>query len=117
MTLGNGGRPYDLYQVPVSGGLPIKMVALDNSKRPFTPPFAQLIKVSHRQPNSSTTKDQDSTSSANRKESDFMRDSLERLSDPRKSGTKEYIYDAKLKCYYDPETNEYFEDVRGTLLT
>jgi hypothetical protein len=38
---------YDLYQVPVSGGLPIKMIALDNSKRPFTPPFAQLIKVSH----------------------------------------------------------------------
>jgi hypothetical protein len=31
---------YDLYQVPVSGGLPIKMVALDPSKRPFTPPFA-----------------------------------------------------------------------------
>ena len=56
-------------------------------------------------------------SSAKRKDSEFMRDSLERLSDPRKSGTKEYIYDAKLKCYYDPETNEYFEDVRGTLLT
>ena len=34
------GKPYDMYQVPVSGGLPIKMVALDVSKRPFTPPFA-----------------------------------------------------------------------------
>jgi hypothetical protein len=22
---------------------------------------------------------------------------------------KEYIYDTKLKCYLDPETNEYFE--------
>lgn len=32
---------YDLYQAPVSGGLPIKMVAMDNiSRRPFTPPFA-----------------------------------------------------------------------------
>lgn len=31
---------YGYYQPPVSGGLPIKMVALDNSRRPFTPPFA-----------------------------------------------------------------------------
>lgn len=22
---------------------------------------------------------------------------------------KQYIYDAKLNCYYDPHTNEYFE--------
>ena len=48
-----GGDPhrvygdYDLYQVPLNGGLPIKMIALDNNRRPFTPPFAQLIKVSH----------------------------------------------------------------------
>ena len=22
---------------------------------------------------------------------------------------KQYVYDAQLKCYFDPETNEYFE--------
>lgn len=49
-----GYRDYDLYQVPVSGGLPIKMVALDVQKRPFTPPFAQLIKVSHSSVNQSS---------------------------------------------------------------
>ena len=77
------------------------MVALDSSKRPFTPPFAQLIKVSHRhQAEPSTTTNEKTPSQTS--------------NDPRSSGTKEYIYDAKLKCYYDPETNEYFQDVRLT---
>ena len=25
-----------------------------------------------------------------------------------KQEKRQYIYDEKLKCYYDPETNEYF---------
>jgi hypothetical protein len=37
---GSGSKGYEFYQPPVSGGLPIKMTALDSSKRPFTPPFA-----------------------------------------------------------------------------
>ena len=32
----------DFYQVPSQGGIPIKMTF---EKRPFTPPFAQLIKM------------------------------------------------------------------------
>lgn len=36
---------YDLYQPPISGGIPIK-IALDNARRPFTPPFSQLLKMS-----------------------------------------------------------------------
>lgn len=34
----------DLYQIPISGGVPIKL-AFDSSRRPFTPPFQQLIKL------------------------------------------------------------------------
>ena len=33
----------DLYQIPISGGVPIKLDM--NSSRPFTPPFAQLVKM------------------------------------------------------------------------
>ena len=39
---GGGGADTDgdeLYQVPSSGGIPLK-VAFANSRRPFTPPFA-----------------------------------------------------------------------------
>ena len=32
----------DLYQVPMTGGVPIK-IGLES--RPFTPPFAQLVKM------------------------------------------------------------------------
>ncbi len=48
-----------------------------------------------------------------------MRDSLDNLdvrSTPeekkmavRPKNKKQYVFDAKLNCYYDPETNEYFE--------
>lgn len=31
----------DFYQVPVAGGVPIRLT-IDNSRRPFTPPFVQL---------------------------------------------------------------------------
>lgn len=31
----------DFYQVPVAGGVPAKLT-IDNSRRPFTPPFVQL---------------------------------------------------------------------------
>lgn len=33
----------DLYQIPISGGIPIKLDM--NSARPFTPPFAQLVRM------------------------------------------------------------------------
>ena len=135
-----GGLPrgtygdYDLYQMPISGGLPIKMIALDNSKRPFTPPFAQLIKISNtgsvnssriiNQPSGSSTTNTNrqgnpSLRGGNRQE-DLLRDSLDNLdirSTPKDSSQKggaddnkkQYVYDSKLRCYYDPETNEYFE--------
>ena len=35
---------YDLYQPPICGGIPLK-IALDNARRPFTPPFSQLFKM------------------------------------------------------------------------
>ena len=31
----------DFYQVPVAGGVPIRLT-IDNSRRPYTPPFVQL---------------------------------------------------------------------------
>ena len=33
----------DFYQVPVAGGVPIKLT-IDNTRRPFTPPFVQLTR-------------------------------------------------------------------------
>jgi len=32
----------DFYQIPITGGIPVKLTF---EKRPFTPPFAQLIKM------------------------------------------------------------------------
>ena len=34
----------DFYQVPITGGVPVKLT-IENQRRPFTPPFAQLVKV------------------------------------------------------------------------
>ena len=34
----------DFYQVPIQGGIPVQLT-IENGRRPFTPPFAQLIKV------------------------------------------------------------------------
>ena len=34
----------DFYQIPITGGVPIKLT-IENSRRPFTPPFAQLVKL------------------------------------------------------------------------
>ena len=39
INTGNADGDNDLYQAPISGGIPIK-IALDNARRPFTPPFA-----------------------------------------------------------------------------
>ena len=75
---------YDLYQPPICGGIPLK-IALDNARRPFTPPFSQLFKMSQ-----------------------SKQDKPERKYNPT-TGKKEYIYDTKLNCYYDPDTKEYFE--------
>lgn len=38
-----------------------------------------------------------------------IRDSLDNLDICSTPKEKQLIYDAKLKCYYDPETDEYFE--------
>jgi hypothetical protein len=53
------------------------------------------------------------------RQEDPLRDSLDNLdirSTPKDYSDKEgdnkkkqFIYDSKLRCYYDPETNEYFE--------
>ena len=37
----------DFYQVPITGGIPVKLTF---EKRPFTPPFAQVIKMQACQP-------------------------------------------------------------------
>lgn len=37
-----GETTSDFYQVPITGGIPVKLTF---EKRPFTPPFAQLIKM------------------------------------------------------------------------
>lgn len=34
----------EFYQIPIGGGLPVKLT-IENSRRPFTPPFAQLSKM------------------------------------------------------------------------
>ena len=34
----------DFYQVPIQGGIPVQLT-IENGRRPFTPPFAQLIRV------------------------------------------------------------------------
>ncbi len=39
----------DLYQVPINGGIPIKVAFRDSSRRPFTPPFQQIVKMQQRQ--------------------------------------------------------------------
>lgn len=41
----------EFYQIPISGGLPVKLT-IDNSRRPFTPPFAQLTKINAQKPDS-----------------------------------------------------------------
>ena len=41
----------EFYQIPITGGLPIKL-NIDNSRRPFTPPFAQLSKMNNQKPDS-----------------------------------------------------------------
>ena len=33
----------DFYQVPIQGGIPVQLT-IENGRRPFTPPFAQLIR-------------------------------------------------------------------------
>ena len=37
----------DFYQVPLAGGVPIKLT-IDNSRRPYTPPFVQLSRKTDR---------------------------------------------------------------------
>lgn len=38
-----------------------------------------------------------------------IRDSLDNLDIRSTPKEKQLVYDAKLKCYYDPQTDEYFE--------
>lgn len=38
-----------------------------------------------------------------------LRDSLDNLDIRSTPKEKQLVYDAKLKCYYDPQTDEYFE--------
>ena len=40
----NDTQTSEFYQIPISGGLPVKLT-IENSRRPFTPPFAQLTKI------------------------------------------------------------------------
>jgi len=63
-----------------------------------------LIKVSHSASGSSTT-----NTRLSEKNVDILRDSLENLEPEGKNLKRQYIYDEKLKCYIDPETDEYFE--------
>jgi hypothetical protein len=37
----------DFYQVPLAGGVPIRLT-IDNSRRPYTPPFVQLSRKTDR---------------------------------------------------------------------
>ena len=34
----------EFYQVPIQGGIPVQLT-FENGRRPFTPPFAQLVRV------------------------------------------------------------------------
>lgn len=47
----------DLYQIPISGGVPIKL-KIDSSIRPFTPPFSQIIKMQRTQLQNSSRKEE-----------------------------------------------------------
>lgn len=45
---GNDEDEFDLYQAPVSGGIPIRLcynIDSSQTKRPFTPPFQQIVKM------------------------------------------------------------------------
>eukprot|EP00347_Sterkiella_histriomuscorum_P008665 403344229 len=179
---------YELFQAPINGGVPIRLIyQIDNStsqKRPFTPPFQQIVKMQQLGINGINSKlstqrkdellqqtyviknpieeeiDQQfniipdrqnkTTNNSNHGSEDpILRDSLERdsssqfsaqtpipnkLQNPSQNSNsqtshttnissqnininnndpqnkkKQLIYDTQLKCYYDPETNEYFE--------
>ena len=40
----------DFYQVPIQGGIPVQLTIENGGRRPFTPPFAQLIRVVNKPP-------------------------------------------------------------------
>ena len=40
----NDTQTSDFYQIPIQGGIPVQLT-IENGRRPFTPPFAQLVKV------------------------------------------------------------------------
>ena len=39
----------DLYQIPINGGIPIKVAFGENNRRPFTPPFQQILKMQQKE--------------------------------------------------------------------
>ena len=39
----------EFYQVPIQGGIPVQLT-IENGRRPFTPPFAQLVRVNKKPP-------------------------------------------------------------------
>lgn len=98
---------YDLYQIPISGGIPVK-IAIDNGRRPFTPPFQQILRQQQQQMNS--------RQSSRKEEILQTKPILEEhdLGAKDKGEKMQLLYDAKLNCYYDPERQEYFE-LKGPL--
>ena len=72
--------------MPLEGGILVKGTIVEQGRRPFTPPFAQLVQEQQRKLETKVTPD-----SSNEKEK------------------AKYVYDKQLRAYYDPASQEYFE--------
>ena len=101
----------ELYQFPISGGVPLKLNY--ESRRPFTPPFAQMVQFQQQQLQKEQAKEGVEGNILLMKQgeeaNDVLRDSLEMSIRVIEQKQRQYVFDEKLGVYFDPETNEYFK--------